>query len=678
MKPATAKWVSAWCQRAMSRKVRTVAEFAEQELVLPEDGGPHEGERFRLDSQPFARLLYHEIDNGHWSEIYVTGPSQSGKTLMCFVALVAHTALERRRNCVIGVPDANMANDKWQIDIEPIFRASPSLRRLLPVSGSGSKGGRVRDAVTLTNGVTLKFMSPGGDDANKAGFTAPVIVVTEAARFSDPGQSSVEADPLRQLRARQRATSRFDADGELSLARRMFVEGTVTTEDELPWRAKIGSTDSRIACPCVHCGKFVTPEREHLRGWEDATSDLEAARQAAFFCPECGERISDEERAAMNRRAVLLHAGQTVDDSGVIVGSAPETSKLFFRWSAFNNLFVRSSDLGLEEWSALQLDEDSRDRENAEKDLCQSIWCQPYSPPRIDRAPLKAESIRGRKAMWSVGVLPGDTDLFTVGVDVGRWRCWYFAMAFRSNGAVHCPVYGSHDTSIPRQAKSDEISSDLEHTAILECLRELREMFDRGWITEGKGDLLIPQAVWIDSGYYPSSVFEFAREAGRGANARFMPLIGRGKSQRDARQYTKPSRSGAEVRRIGDGWHQSYVRSRAAWQVTVDADWAKMTVQDMLRVQSGNPGSLTLASGPSDDHRRVARHLRAEITREIHDPDKGIVTEWIKTGQNHLLDCAAYALAAGTFLGYRMPSERAHPVEGDEDPTVPWIDRILG
>ncbi len=48
-------------------------------------------------------------------------------------------------------------------------------------------------------------MSAGSDDAGKAGFTARVLGVTEAARFSSNGDASVEADPLRQLRARQRS-----------------------------------------------------------------------------------------------------------------------------------------------------------------------------------------------------------------------------------------------------------------------------------------------------------------------------------------------------------------------------------------------------------------------------------------------------------------------------------------
>lgn len=70
---------------------RTLAEFAEQEIVVTK--GPAPG-RFRLDRQSFARLLFAEIESGRWTEINVVGCVQSGKTLIGFVILTLYHLFE--------------------------------------------------------------------------------------------------------------------------------------------------------------------------------------------------------------------------------------------------------------------------------------------------------------------------------------------------------------------------------------------------------------------------------------------------------------------------------------------------------------------------------------------------------------------------------------------------------
>ncbi len=52
-------------------------------------------------------------------------------------------------NYVLGVPFADMAANKWELDVKPVMQASPELRRLLPTAGAGSAGGKIRDMITL-------------------------------------------------------------------------------------------------------------------------------------------------------------------------------------------------------------------------------------------------------------------------------------------------------------------------------------------------------------------------------------------------------------------------------------------------------------------------------------------------------------------------------------------------
>ena len=113
-----------------------------------------------------------------------TGPTQSGKTLACFVIPLLYHLFEIRETVICGLPDIDMAMDKWSVDILPVIEQS-QYRELLPTKGSGSRGGRV-ESIPFRNGATLKFMSGGGGDKSRAGFTSRVMVITETDPIIGP------------------------------------------------------------------------------------------------------------------------------------------------------------------------------------------------------------------------------------------------------------------------------------------------------------------------------------------------------------------------------------------------------------------------------------------------------------------------------------------------------------
>jgi len=642
-------FVQKFCKNARSAKLRSIIEFAEEEIRLPRDGGPHEGQRFKRERQPYVELLYNQFMLRKYAEFIICGPSQSGKTLSAFVVIIAYVVAELRTNMVIAVPDLNMVDNKWQIDILPVFRESPLLASLLPVKGVGSpEGGKVKDSVTFQNGVTIKFMTKGGSDQSKAGFTAPIVAMTEAAGFSENNSGSSESDPFRQFKARQRATKQFLKGGKVNTKRQFFAEGTCTNEDELPWRARIGSTKSRIVCQCKDCKEWVTPEREHLVGWQEASDQFEAVENAVFICPSCACVIDEDAREKMNSGMRLLHDGQEIDAKGNVKGKEARSARLWFRWNAFNNLFQSIGDIASEEWSNAQIDEDDPDRLNGEKDLMQSVWATPYVPPSDATRPLDKSLIAvrtGSKENLKKNEIPADTKHLAIGVDIGRWKCWYFAIAFQHD-RMHVPFYGSWNTSL---TKGGMVEKKHERVAIVDCLIEMTQFFES--FTRK------PDAVWIDSGYMPDAVFEACRRTGSGMRNRYKPIIGRGKTTRDKRKYSKPSRIGNEVRRAGNGWHLSYVPTRKGWQATVDVDTQKFNVQRALRNIEGQAGALTLFDAPPHEHKQVSAHLASEFFKRWQEPDGSWKEEWFQTGHNHLLDCAAYAMGAGDFLGWSIPAD---------------------
>ena len=70
-------------EHSRPRRLRSMRQFAEDEIVIP--AGPFSGRRFRCARQPYTGLWFDAVDSGNWSRCVATGPTQSGKTLSCFV-----------------------------------------------------------------------------------------------------------------------------------------------------------------------------------------------------------------------------------------------------------------------------------------------------------------------------------------------------------------------------------------------------------------------------------------------------------------------------------------------------------------------------------------------------------------------------------------------------------------
>ncbi len=83
--------VKGFLSEARPRKLRSMRQFAEEEIVLP--SGPFAGSRFRVSRQPFTGLWFDQVDSGLYTKHVATGPTQSGKSLSCFIIPVLYHCL---------------------------------------------------------------------------------------------------------------------------------------------------------------------------------------------------------------------------------------------------------------------------------------------------------------------------------------------------------------------------------------------------------------------------------------------------------------------------------------------------------------------------------------------------------------------------------------------------------
>lgn len=592
-----------FAQRLRRPPLRTLRQFAEEEFVLT--SGPYKGERFRCERQPWTGLFFDAVDSGDYRRVALLGCTQGAKTTCGFVMPTLWQLFERAETCIVGVPDLDMADDKFRVDLLPAVRSS-RYERLLPETGPGSRAGRVTNTVTFRNGSVLKFMSGGGGDNRRSGFTSRRVVVTEVDKMDVVGGMSRETDKISQLEARS------DAYGD---AGELFLESTASFRTGRVWREYEAGTASRIACPCPHCRSWVTPEREHLTGWQTADTEDEAAEQARFICPACSVGLSEDDRTAMNRAAMLVHRGQRLD-GGQVTGEPPKTRTLGFRYNAFNNLFWSPGFIGRREWKATR----APDEEAAKREILQFVWAQPYDPPGTD--PTRATWLDVAKLAENrpQGMRPGDTRAVAVFADPGKYLLHFVASAFDAYGSPRVIDYGALETNW----------DDLQERAIGSSLKRLGDRCREGWGGE------TPEIVLVDSGNWTDQVYDFCAAMGRP----YWPTKGVSGTMR----RTWPA--------------ERYLPEQSKGGVTFisfDTDHWKTYAWRRLTQPMGSHGAASLFEGDVKRHTRFAKHCTAERTKDVYRGSE-VLTIWEneQRAENHLWDCFVGTCLGGHMAGVRL------------------------
>jgi phage terminase large subunit GpA-like protein len=414
-----------------------------------------------------------------------------------------------------------------------------------------------------------------------------------------------------------------------------------------------------MACPCPACGEHITPEIDDFKGFENCETSADAQENAYFECRLCGHHITAAERREMNRRGKLLHRGQTIDRDGNVHGDPPRTHIFAFRWNCFNNMFWSVEAIAHKAWQVAHAaeiaDELESDPESIRKEWLQFYWAMPYEPPQLDDAPLQAKYVCKRKdADLDQFEIPEDTQYLVAGLDVHKRWIYYLVMAFCQSGKIHICDYDR--VSVP----SDIMT---EQKAVRHALMELDDHLQKGFPIVGRGDRRLPDRAAVDTGYLTKDVFAFINAAGDN-EVQYLGVKGFGISRKsgDFRSpYSAPKKIGQEVRLIGEEFHLARITKYRAFQMMVHSDYWIARLQNCLTLSMDASGAVSMFNAMEKSrHFRIATHFASHRwvngKREIH-------------GEDHWLDCGAYAFAAGRYLGYKFSVAEDDASRGATPPT---------
>lgn len=604
--------------------VRPIGEWAEKEIVIP--SGPFEGYPYSLETLPYAPLLLNEF--GKWAKHVVTGPSQAGKSLNAFVLVIMYYVFEKQMDVIVGIPDLNMSGDKWN-DIESVISKS-SYKHLLPKKGQGSKGASKVVKIEFLNGRSLRFMSGGGGDKQRAAATAQALVVTET-----DGLDTVSANSQEGQTKIQQLLARLNSFGDDALA---FFECTVSTEDAFTWSNYKSGTASFIVHKCVDCEEYVSPEREHFVGWEDAQNVLEARENGRFSCPECGVLYSEDDRLKMNQSSVLLHRGQSITSDGEITGDIPPTDTFSFRWSAFQNLLTPMTQIAAGEWTA----RNSEDPEVADIARKQQVWVIPAEDPNVEKVPISDSIVRGSETGYQKrclgleqGELPKNTETVTAFIDCHK-QFLQWSVESKYDKRIHVVDYGVFYTESPEIVGEEQAIED----AIVDLGKEISSKYP-----ELKCGL-------IDAGNWPETIFKASKKL----SLVWHPSHGLPK-------YKHPIKNDRNKKCPKDGnrhWHRS--KNGRTWVVNFNPDSLKHRVHSGFLIRpladdgSFPNGSITLFGSNPKTHTEFAKHVNAEVWITEFVKGKGVKTFWKKLRKsNHLFDCCVGNVVARLYVKSEKP-----------------------
>lgn len=411
------------------------------------------------------------------------------------------------------------------------------------------------------------------------------------------------------------------------------------------WRFWQEGTRYEWAVPCPSCGAFFIP-RFRLLTWPEGATPRRAEREAKLACSACGDLIGNEHKELMNARGTFLAPGQAVEGfdlarrgapahpwlhvkggNGRVVGDPPDSDTATFFVSGLMSPWVTFGQRAAAWLKAVK----SGDQETI-RAVLNTAFGELYRT-------------RGQAPDWNVvrdacaapyrlGDVPRGVQRVFLTVDVQQNRLVCVA---RGWGA------GMESWLIDRQELWGETDKP--------------EVWSRLWeLSEARFGGMPLSAFAVDSGYRTEHALEWCRRRGAQAYATY----GR---EKPSRLYFQTD---VEVSRNGKKHRTGMKR----W--IVDTAYFKGWVHDRFGWPDDQPGAWRIPTPDGDSDTGAEAYCRQLVGEQRMRLPSGR-TQWVRTGENHFLDCEALQ----AFLAHVEGVRNLQPLdESGQPPAIVRRQRV--
>jgi hypothetical protein len=304
---------------------------------------------------------------------------------------------------------------------------------------------------------------------------------------------------------------------------------------------------------------------------------------------------------------------------------------------------------------------------NSIADTSYDAFCTEYQndPPeseQIQTLALTHAQVASCKSGTTQGIRPDWADKVVRGVDMGKTDCWWVDIAFALNGTGAVIDYGKfHPYGLSVGSSNAAIELALVNALVNFAGQDTRYEIDYAL---------------VDAGYKTDAIYEGCRRIAWN----YFPVRGLDGT------YRQPKLRDDGSNKLFHECHCVSVKdrdNRDVWLFHPNVEYWKNWLQErwMCDPWTGGtrtPGSMALFDPPNDDiryHSLFAKSMVAERLEHVPLPGKAFKAVWnvVDRSNNHWLDAAGYACAAGSCLGVRLVEEvKQTPIERKQP--KPFLD----
>jgi hypothetical protein len=224
----------------------------------------------------------------------------------------------------------------------------------------------------------------------------------------------------------------------------------------------------------------------------------------------------------------------------------------------------------------------------------------------------------------------------TIGIDVGKYACFYSTVAWMPQGYGEVIDYDRIEVHNPNEIGIEK--------AITTALLGFRDNLIAEPYVNQDGEPVTPRMVFIDAQYQTDAVHAFCKASG----TPYYPTHGYGTGHPGMKAFHVPSAGTGVV--VGDHLYSKI--DAGIRQFHIDADHWKAWVHSRFMIDVGKPASLSLYGADPRVHTLYSAHLTSETQVDEFIRGKGVKRSWKKTNRNnHWFDSTSLASAAGSLLG---------------------------